>query len=117
MKFKEIKLYTDNLEQMFMFYTETLGFEIVEKQDDFFIIKAGWTQLSFEISSQKHLYHYCFLIPSNKLNEAIVWAEQRLDVIEIKEGIKTQVFDTWNAESFYFYDTSGSITEFIVRYD
>lgn len=87
MKSKEIKLYTDNLDQMFIFYAETLGFKVIQKQDDLFTVKVGWTNLSFETSGQKHLYHYCFLIPSNKLSETLAWAEKRLDIIEIENSI------------------------------
>ena len=60
---------------------------------------------------------YCFLIPSNKLNEGLAWIEERIEVIDVEAGKKTQVFESWNAESFYFFDKSGNLAEFIVRYD
>ncbi|MEO8774208.1 MAG: hypothetical protein ABI263_02205 [Gelidibacter sp.] len=43
--------------------------------------------------------------------------EKRTEIINIEKGRKIQNFEAWNAASFYFYDASGKITEFMVRYD
>jgi hypothetical protein len=40
-----------------------------------------------------------------------------LDIIKIGTNKDTQIFESWHAESVYFYDGSGNIAEFIVRYD
>lgn len=117
MKFKKLKLYTTKLKAEFKFYTETLGFEIVEQKNNSFMVKVGWTELMFEESDKEHSYHYCFLIPSNKLRQALEWMERRVEIIDLENGRKTQNFETWNADSFYFYDASGNVAEFIVRYD
>ncbi|CAL2078644.1 glyoxalase [Tenacibaculum sp. 190524A05c] len=117
MKFKKLKLYTNQLESEFEFYSKTLGFEVLERKKKYFSVKVGWSELSFEKKEREYKYHYCFLIPSNKLNEALEWMEKRTEIINIGNGKKTQKFDSWNAESFYFYDASGNIAEFIVRYD
>jgi len=117
MKFKKLNLYTNKLESLFKFYAEILGFEIVEQKTNSFSVKAGWTELSFKKSDKEHVYHYCFLIPANKLEQALAWMEDRIDIVEIEPGRKTQNFASWNADSFYFYDTGGNIAEFIVRYD
>ncbi|CAL2063635.1 glyoxalase [Tenacibaculum sp. 190524A05c] len=117
MKFKKLKLYTNQLEAEFEFYSKTLGFEVLERNTNYFSVKIGWSELSFEKTQREYKYHYCFLIPSNKLNEALKWMEKRTEIVNIENGKKTQNFDSWNAESFYFYDASGNIAEFIVRYD
>lgn len=117
MKFKKLKLYTNQLEAEFEFYSKTLGFEVLERNTNYFSVKIGWSELSFEKTQREYKYHYCFLIPSNKLNEALKWMEKRTEIVNIGNGKKTQNFDSWNAESFYFYDASGNIAEFIVRYD
>lgn len=117
MKFKELKLYTNKIELEFNFYSKILGFELVDYNTNSFTVKIGWSKLTFKKSEKEHLYHYCFLIPSNKLSEALEWMEKRTEVIEIESGRKTQNFESWNADSFYFYDGSGNIAEFIVRYD
>ena len=43
--------------------------------------------------------------------------EQRVDIIHLENGRKTQNFETWNADSFYFYDASGNLAECIARFD
>ena len=117
MRIKKINLYTDKLALEKEFYAKTLGFELVKEEHTFFTIKIGWTELSFTESDHSHIYHYCFLIPSNQLNEALAWLELRREVIDIENGRKIENFATWNADSFYFYDASGNLAEFIVRYD
>ena len=43
--------------------------------------------------------------------------ESELEIIEIEKGRKTQRFESWNADSFYFRDASNNLAEFIVRYN
>lgn len=117
MKFKKLRLYTNKLELEKRFYSEVLGFKIVDKSSNFFSLKIGWSELTFEKSEKEHKYHYCFLIPANKLNQALKWIKKRTEVLDIENGRKIQNFKSWNADSFYFYDASGNVAEFIVRYD
>jgi len=117
MKFKKLKLYTHRLESELKFYSETLGFKLLESHNSSFSVQTGWTELTFEKSKKEHQYHYCFLIPSNQINKALEWMEKRTKIIDIENGRKIQNFDSWNADSFYFFDASGNIAEFIVRYD
>ncbi len=117
MRIRKIKLYTNTLEKEKQFYTKKLGLPVLSESNNHFSVEVGWTEFTFEKSNQNHAYHYCFLIPSNKLIEGMEWFEKRVPILEIEKGRKTHVFDTWNAESFYFYDGSGNIAECIVRYD
>jgi len=78
MKFRKLKLYTNKLELEKRFYSEVLGFQITYKSSDSFSVKIGWSELTFEKSEIENKYHYCFLIPSNKLNEALEWLEKEL---------------------------------------
>lgn len=117
MKIRELTLFTNDIELEKEFYSNLLGFNITKQSADSFSLKIGWSRLTFLKSDKAYKYHYCFLIPSNKLEEALIWMEHRTKVLAIENGIKTQRFETWNAESFYFYDASGNIAEFIVRHD
>ena len=116
MKIKELKLYTNKLELEKEFYSKTLGFEVIDSKSNSFTLKIGWSELTFEKSHKDYKYHYCFLIPSNKLIQAMEWMEKRVEIIDLENGRKTQRFESWNADSFYFYDGSGNIAEFIVRH-
>ena len=117
MRIKKLQLFTNQLLKEKEFYNETLGFELLADSRKAFRLKIGWSELSFIHSDKAHHYHYCFLIPSNKLQEALSWMEHSHEVIEIEKGRKTQGFESWNADSFYFYDASGNLAEFIVRHD
>ncbi|MCK0107894.1 glyoxalase [Flavobacteriaceae bacterium S0825] len=117
MKIKDLFLYTNKFESEKRFYSEILGFKIHKETIDSFTLKIGWSKLTFIKSDKAYKYHYCFLIPSNKLESAMQWMEKRTRVIDIENGRKTQRFETWNADSFYFFDASGNIAEFIVRHD
>ena len=117
MKFKEVKLFTNRLNEELDFYTRAIGFELVRQTTNSFTVKVGWSQLTFQESDKEHKYHYCFLIPANKLWEALHWFAERTGIIIIEESQLTVHFDNWNADSFYFYDASGNVAECIVRYD
>lgn len=117
MRIQKLKLYTNKLEEEKDFYAKTLGFGVIEHNSNNFSLKIGWSELTFEKSKKSHTYHYCFLIPSNKLFQALAWMEKRVAIIDIENGRKTQRFESWNADAFYFYDASGNIVEFIVRHD
>ncbi len=117
MEIKELTLYTNKLEAEIDFYGRVLGFEIEELLTNRFTVKIGKTKLTFERSTENYRYHYCFLIPSNQLAEAINWLKDRLSIIEIENGRIVQRFESWNADAVYFYDGSKNIVEFIVRYN
>ena len=108
---------TNRFQETKDFYAKTLGIEINEETSDVFSVRIGWSILRFQKSIDSCLYHYCFLIPSNSLEKALVWMGKRMDIIEVEDGEKIVNFEEWNADSFYFYDGSGNIAELIVHYD
>ncbi len=117
MKLKSLTLFTNQLLEQKNFYTKILGFELLDNEKDSFAIQVGITKLKFKWSEEDFKYHYCFLIPSNKLNESISWLQDRLKLIHIEEDRVIQNFESWNADSVYFHDGAGNLAEFIVRYD
>ena len=117
MKIRELTLFTNQLEKQKEFYQNVLDFELLDENENEFCIKVGWSKLRFVKSDKNHIYHYCFLIPSNKLIEAFDWIKNRTEIVDVEEGEKIVHFEDWNAESFYFYDGGGNIAEFIVRHD
>ncbi len=117
MHIKSLTLYTNQLASEKYFYSQILGCSFLSSSATHFSTQIGSTELIFEKTTQLHRYHYCFLIPKNKLQEAVKWMKQRHQLIEIEEGRWIENFETWNADSIYFYDGSGNIAELIVRYD
>lgn len=116
MKIKKLSLRTNKFQEVKDFYSKTLGFEINNESADSFSVKIGWSILKFKQSTESFLYHYCFLIPSNKFQEALNWMEEKVEIIELEAGTKVVNLVDWNAVSFYFYDESGNILEFIVHH-
>ncbi len=117
MRISNLTLFTNKLKEEQSFYSSDLGFELIEENRDSFTVQIGWSRLTFRFSPNSHRYHYCFMIPPNQLDEAMRWMEQRVEILEIETGRKVQRFESWNAKSFYFYDASGNLAEFIARYD
>lgn len=117
MKIKELTILSDKLDEEKIFYSKILGFDLCEEFNDVFTVKIGWSKLTFKRSNTNYKYHYCFLIPSNKLFEALDWMEKRVEILDIENGRRIQYFESWNANSFYFHDASGNVAEFIVRHD
>lgn len=117
MKIKKLKLYTNDIAAQTNFYDKSLGFKAINKSEEQVSFRIGNSILSFEKSDQDYKYHYCFLIPSNKLNESIAWLEKRLKLIKSEDNNIIQDYKSWNAHSIYFYDGTGNVVEFIVRHD
>ncbi|MCL7987255.1 hypothetical protein M8998_04790 [Sphingobacterium sp. lm-10] len=117
MKIRQLTLYTNKLPEQKDFYLHVLGFPLIEEMETSFVIEVGWSRLEFRQSEEAHLYHYCFLIPSNKLYEALAWMESKVAIIDTETNEKIVFFDDWNPHSFYFYDGAGNIAECIVRHD
>jgi catechol 2,3-dioxygenase-like lactoylglutathione lyase family enzyme len=118
MNILEVELLTDNLEETELFYTQTLGLDVVNKSDDSVSFKIGKSTLVFVKSQNlKPVYHFAFNIPNNQLDKAILWSSARFKLLEVEEGSYVANFDSWNAKSVYFYDNNGNILEFIARFD
>ncbi len=116
MRIKTLTLFSNDLDAQKEFYRDLLGFNLSSESLDDFSVDIGWSTLTFKKSAEKHICHYCFLIPSNKMDEAYAWFAGRLNIIE-SEGESMFESSSWNANSFYFYDGDGNVAECIVRYD
>ena len=116
MRIKNLSLLSNDLDSQKSFYHDTLGFTLSNESKESFSISIGWSNLTFKKSKEKFYYHYCFLIPSNKFEEAYDWFAKRMDIVSQNDETK---FDStnWNAKSFYFYDGNGNISECIARFD
>lgn len=114
MNFEKIKIYSANLAAQKVFYTTTLGFELLEEKTNSFIVKIGKTALQFLERQGATNYHYAFNIPSNKGAEALAWLKERVEILDWR-GAALVDFSDWNAEAVYFYDKDDNIVEFIAR--
>jgi len=118
MKLAHIQIQTNNIQKTIIFYTTVLGFSIVENNSKSVSFQAGDSILEFVENPQfNSIYHFAFNIPENKLDEAIVWCKNKLDLIFIEDQNVITNFEKWNANAVYFYDNNGNLLEFIARHD
>ena len=118
MKILEIEIQTDNIKETETFYSEIVGLQLVNKEQNSISFSAGQSKLTFIKSDNINpKYHFAFNIPNNKLEEAILWAKSRLSLIENDENGIIANFESWNANAIYFYDNNNNIVEFIARFD
>ena len=118
MKLHHIQIQSNNIQETAAFYQNVLNLPILEKDSRSVTIQVGKSVLKFIENLQfNSIYHFAFNIPQNKLEEAIQWATNKLDLIVIEDTTVIANFENWNANAIYFYDNNGNILEFIVRYD
>lgn len=118
MNILEIEIQTDNLNKTQKFYSELLGLQTKNKNQNSISFLAGQSTLTFIKSNKlKPKYHFAFNIPRNKLDEAIIWTSAKLDLIKNADNEIVSNFESWNAKAIYFYDNNGNILEFIARFD
>jgi catechol 2,3-dioxygenase-like lactoylglutathione lyase family enzyme len=114
----EIEIQTDDLLETESFYSNILELKLASKGQNSISFLAGQSILTFIKSNKlKPNYHFAFNIPNNKLDEAIIWATSKLNLIENADNGIVANFESWNAKSIYFYDNNKNILEFIARFD
>ncbi|WP_166922261.1 VOC family protein [Flavobacterium poyangense] len=118
MKLEHIQIITNNSTATAAFYQDILGLSIIEKNNESVTIQAGKSILRFIEDPQfDSMYHFAFNIPENKLDEAIEWCKNRVDIVRIEDQNVIANFENWNANAVYFYDNNGNLLEFIARHD
>lgn len=118
MKLEHIQIQTQDIQKTATFYTTVLELPIIEKTATSISIQAGDSVLKFVNDPEfKSIYHFAFNIPKNKLDEAIQWCKNKVDLIFIKDQNVITNFENWNANAVYFYDNNGNLLEFIARHD
>lgn len=112
----EVEMETGCLDEMKAFYTKSLEMVLLEETADSFMVMAGASRLRFIRGTDEPFYHFAFNIPENKVDQAKVWLEDRVELIE-EEGDTLVFFPHWNAHSLYFCDPAGNIVELIARHN
>lgn len=113
MEIRRLVLYSKDVNEQLHFYHHILGMDLIKASEDEVCLQAGSTELVFQNHPLEFLYHYCFLIPNGKLEEAMDFLKQREISLLLHEG--SDIINFTTGRSIYFYDPDGNIAEFIER--
>lgn len=116
MQIKKIILETHLINELKIFYTDTLGLKLKSDSTETFTVTAGLSEIIFiRALKNKPFYHFAFNIPENQISDARDWVLSFTDTIKLNG---TEIFDfkSWDAHSVYFYDPAGNILELIARH-
>lgn len=94
------------------FYAGTLG--LSSRGDNSYGV--GVSELEFQAAAGEPFYHFALLVPGNRFDAALAWADERVELLpggDIKEFIFQ--FDDWDALACYFHDPAGNIVELIAH--
>ena len=119
MKLETIVIKTKNLDRVKQFYQNKLELPVVDNEEKSVNVKVGSSILTFieDENRTEAIYHLAFNIPGNRLQEAINWSHDRIELIKKESVVLIAEFETWNANSVYFFDVDGNLLELIARYD
>ncbi|MBZ0264109.1 ring-cleaving dioxygenase [bacterium] len=117
MKIQDLKLYTNQIEDLKTFYLDILELPGEVHSSTMFSVQVGWTRVRFEenpVADSTPVYHFAINIPSNLFDESKKWLSERVDLLE-KDGSSEVYFKFWEAKALYAFDPAGNIVEWISR--
>jgi catechol 2,3-dioxygenase-like lactoylglutathione lyase family enzyme len=118
MTIQKIILQTQDLERAEAFYHQVLELPVIDKTETSISFAAGYSVISFQLNEEERsFYHFAFLVPENKLDEAYRWVSARTQVLPYDNKSSIADFKNWNAHAFYFHDEQKNILEFIAHHD
>jgi len=88
------------------FYGDELGLPL-----DGDSIVVGETRLRFRVEDGGAFYHFALLVPGDRFDAALGWAQERVELIG---GIFDS--DAWDSRAVYFEDPAGNILELIAHH-
>lgn len=106
-------IYASNYEETLEFYKQLFKNKLTETDVHQFHLDLQWNTLKVvkEEADENPFYHLCFLIPKSHFKQAKEYVS-KLVSLNTKEG-KDEISFTDEIQSFYFYDPSGNVAEFM----
>ncbi|MGH1366372.1 MAG: VOC family protein [Calditrichia bacterium] len=109
------------------FYSNKLGFSILDESDKHLTLAGGKTTITFlkvDTIDSFPWYHFAFNIPQNQILSAREWHLKRGPLIETPPHQRdpdypndVRHFRHWNAHSLFFWDPAGNLVEYIARHE
>jgi hypothetical protein len=119
MQIQELVIETARHGELQEFYSKVLEMPVSKLKEGKYVVKAGESNLILRKAvAGEPLYHFAFLIPSNKIEEARDWLRKKVELLWMGEyNSEIADFASWNAKSVYFFDPAGNVVELISRFD
>jgi hypothetical protein len=120
MEITQVILQSSSLKEITGFYGGLLELPVEQNKNNTGTnIGIGSTRLVFQqATAADPFYHFAINIPANKIDEAMQWLRQRVELIWLDDyNSYIADFTNWHAKSVYFYDPAGNIVELIARFD
>jgi catechol-2,3-dioxygenase len=118
MQITELHLLTNDLNATREFYQEKFGLSLLTVSKDAIAFQLPQSVLFFHAAVVKNpQYHIALSIPCNLAAASLEWLKDKAELIPVEEGQYLADFQSWNAESVYFFDNNRNIMEFIGRRD
>ena len=97
------------------FYGERLGLQTMLEANGAHV-EVGESSLSFRATRGEPFYHVALLVPGDRFEATLAWAEARVPLLPEREsGEVVFEFAFWDARACYFHDPSGTIVELIAH--
>jgi catechol 2,3-dioxygenase-like lactoylglutathione lyase family enzyme len=104
------------LSELAGFYGRRLGLTQLESDHERLRFKIGETELEFLAGRGEPFYHFALLVPGDRFEEALAWANARVDLLpDAQKGEVVFDFVDWAAHACYFLDPAGNIVELIAH--
>ncbi len=98
------------------FYGGSLGLPLARYDECLLTIEIGETVLELAPSAGLPFYHFAFLVPGDRFEAALAWAQDRVGLLPVSETGEAVIdFTNWDAKAVYFHDPAGSIVELIAH--
>jgi len=109
----EATIYVSNYDKTLSFYKRLFRNKLSEVSNKEFKIKLPWNTLHVikEDSIGEPFYHYCFLIPKSLFDQAKNYVSNMVE-LNTQDG-EDEISFIPSIRSFYFYDPSGNVVEFM----
>ncbi|WP_405105408.1 hypothetical protein MHH28_21560 [Paenibacillus sp. FSL K6-1217] len=113
MKIRQLKLSTNHLEDMKIFYSEVLQMPVIQESGSAFAVSAGESIISFENNLQHVFYHYAFYVDELHFSSVLDKIQTHTPLLQDEEG-QTEFFSgLWQRRQLYFRDPQGNILEIL----
>ncbi len=76
---------------------------------------VGETTLEFVPGGGEPFYHFALLVPGDRFDAALAWAQERVELLPGAEGSVVFDFSNWEALACYFHDPAGNVVELIAH--